>query len=146
MDSQPITVAAQSNAWTVFARSNTGIVGSNPTWFMDVWLPIFCVCVLRVGSALWRTDPPSKKSYRLYKRSRNWKTAKFQRRTAEPQMALNNIWFNNMKTYTVLYKKICLPLLIMLLLKEHESVKNILQANWKVWVLLSSWLILWRCQ
>jgi hypothetical protein len=26
-----ITVAAQSKAWTVFASSNAGIVGSNPT-------------------------------------------------------------------------------------------------------------------
>jgi hypothetical protein len=32
----PITVAARSKAWTVFARSNTGIVGSNPSQGMDV--------------------------------------------------------------------------------------------------------------
>jgi hypothetical protein len=32
----PITVAAQSKAWNVFARSNTGIVGSNPNQGMDV--------------------------------------------------------------------------------------------------------------
>jgi hypothetical protein len=32
----PITVAAQSTAWTVFASSNTGIVTSNPTRGMDV--------------------------------------------------------------------------------------------------------------
>jgi hypothetical protein len=42
------TAAAQSKAWTVFARSNTGIVGSNPTWGMDVcvrlfWFVLFCV-------------------------------------------------------------------------------------------------------
>jgi hypothetical protein len=30
------TNAARSKAWTVFARSNAGIVGSNPTQGMDV--------------------------------------------------------------------------------------------------------------
>jgi hypothetical protein len=38
---EPITAAAQSKAWTVYARSNTGIVGSNPTQGMDVCI----VCV-----------------------------------------------------------------------------------------------------
>jgi hypothetical protein len=28
----PIMVAAWSKAWNVFARSDTGIVGSNPSW------------------------------------------------------------------------------------------------------------------
>jgi hypothetical protein len=39
----PITVAAQSKAWTVFARSNTGVVGSNSTRAMDVCVRLFCV-------------------------------------------------------------------------------------------------------
>jgi hypothetical protein len=39
----PITVAARSKASTVFARSNAGIVGSNPTKGMDI-----CVCVYSV--------------------------------------------------------------------------------------------------
>jgi hypothetical protein len=39
----PITVAALSKAWTVFARSNAGIVRSNPTQAMDV-------CIARVYS------------------------------------------------------------------------------------------------
>jgi hypothetical protein len=42
----PITVTAQSRAWTLFARSNAGIVGSNPTQGMDVCLRFFCVCVV----------------------------------------------------------------------------------------------------
>jgi hypothetical protein len=29
----------------VFALSNIGIVGSNPTQGMDVWLHLLCVCV-----------------------------------------------------------------------------------------------------
>jgi hypothetical protein len=49
----PITVAARSKAWTVFARSNSGIVGSNLTRGMDVSLLLFCVCVvLCLGSGL----------------------------------------------------------------------------------------------
>jgi hypothetical protein len=32
----PIAVVAPSKAWNDFTRSNTGIVGSNPTWGMDV--------------------------------------------------------------------------------------------------------------
>jgi hypothetical protein len=50
-------------AWTVFACSNTGIVGSNPTRGMDVYVRLFCVCVvLCVGSGLatdWSPRPRS---------------------------------------------------------------------------------------
>jgi hypothetical protein len=42
----PITEAAWCKAWTAFARSNTGIVGSNPTWDMNVCVRLFCVCVV----------------------------------------------------------------------------------------------------
>jgi hypothetical protein len=42
-DTGPITVVALSKAWTIFARSNTGVVGSNPTQGIDV-----CVCVYSV--------------------------------------------------------------------------------------------------
>jgi hypothetical protein len=38
----PITVAARSKARNVFARSSTGIVGSNPTRGMDVFV-LSCV-------------------------------------------------------------------------------------------------------
>jgi hypothetical protein len=40
----PITVAALSKAWTAFARVNGGIVGSNPTRGMDVYVRLFCLC------------------------------------------------------------------------------------------------------
>jgi hypothetical protein len=43
---QPITVVGRSKAWTVFARSNTGILGSNPTRGMGVCVRLFCVCVV----------------------------------------------------------------------------------------------------
>jgi hypothetical protein len=34
-------MAALSQAWTVLARSNTGVVGSDPTWGMDVCVRLF---------------------------------------------------------------------------------------------------------
>jgi hypothetical protein len=46
-------VAGRSRAWTVFTRSDTKIMGSNPTRGMDVCMLLFCVyVVLRVGSGL----------------------------------------------------------------------------------------------
>jgi hypothetical protein len=49
----PITVAARSKAWTVFARSNAVVVGSNPTQGIDVCVRLFCICVvLCVGRGL----------------------------------------------------------------------------------------------
>jgi hypothetical protein len=40
-------------AWTIFARSNAGIVDSNPTQDMDVCVRLFCVyVVLCLGSGL----------------------------------------------------------------------------------------------
>jgi hypothetical protein len=41
----PVTVDERSKACTVFARSEAGIVGSNPTQGMDVWCVCVCVCV-----------------------------------------------------------------------------------------------------
>jgi hypothetical protein len=41
-----ITLAARSKARNVFARSNTGIVDSNPTLDMDVYLSLYCVRVM----------------------------------------------------------------------------------------------------
>jgi hypothetical protein len=44
---QPVTVAERSNACTVFARSEAGIVDSNPTQSMYVWYVyvfILCLC------------------------------------------------------------------------------------------------------
>jgi hypothetical protein len=46
-------VYATSTSHTVCARSDAGIVGSNPTRGMDVCVRLFCVCVvLCVGSGL----------------------------------------------------------------------------------------------
>jgi hypothetical protein len=76
----PLTVAAQSKAWTVFARSDAGIVGSNPTQGMYVCVRLFRVCVVlcvdggfatdwspaqEVLSTVYRVKKP-KKSYTKY--------------------------------------------------------------------------------
>jgi hypothetical protein len=50
---KPIIVGARSKARNVFVSSNTGIVISNPTRGMDVWVNSVCVVV-----ALRRADPP----------------------------------------------------------------------------------------
>jgi hypothetical protein len=53
MNKRPITVVARSEAWTVFARSNTEIVDSNLTLGMDVCERLFSVCaVLCVANVL----------------------------------------------------------------------------------------------
>jgi hypothetical protein len=52
----PITVGARSKAWTVFAPSNTGIMGSNSTLGMDVCVRLFCVCVVLCVGTGFATD------------------------------------------------------------------------------------------
>jgi hypothetical protein len=65
-------------AWTVSARSNNGIVGSNPTWGMEVCVRLFCVwAVLCASSGLATADPPFKESNRL--RNRSWTKKKWPR-------------------------------------------------------------------
>jgi hypothetical protein len=41
----PITVAARYKAWTVFTRSNAGIVGSNPSRGMHICVRVYTVFV-----------------------------------------------------------------------------------------------------
>jgi hypothetical protein len=62
----PVTVAARSKPWTVFARSDAGIMGSNPTQGMDVWCVYgFILCLgsgLATGWSLVLGVPPSVKN------------------------------------------------------------------------------------
>jgi hypothetical protein len=59
------TMAARSKAWTVFARSNTGIVGSNPIRVMGclpefiLWLccPVLCSGLAKCWSPIQRILP-----------------------------------------------------------------------------------------
>jgi hypothetical protein len=68
-------VATRSKAWHVFARSNTGIVGWNPTRGMDVCVRLFCVCVvLCVGSGLATGWSPVQEVLPTVCTSRNWKS------------------------------------------------------------------------
>jgi hypothetical protein len=61
-----IKVAARSKGWTVFARSNAGVVGSNPTEGMDVCVRVYSVFLLSCVyvAAFRRADH----SYRLCKK------------------------------------------------------------------------------
>jgi hypothetical protein len=72
----PITVDGRAvYGMYCFARSNTGIGGSNPSQGMDVCVRLFCVCVvLYVGSDLATGWSPSKEPYRLCVGLRNWKS------------------------------------------------------------------------
>jgi hypothetical protein len=73
----PIRVDARSKAWTVSARWNTGIVGSNPTRGMDVCVRLLHVRVfLCIGRGVATAHAPSKESYR----QRNWKSGQSQRK------------------------------------------------------------------
>jgi hypothetical protein len=67
----PLTVAARSKARIVFARSNAGIVDSNPTQGMDVCVCVYSMFVLSSCvqvAALRRADHSSEESYRLCKK------------------------------------------------------------------------------
>jgi hypothetical protein len=67
--------AALSKAWIVIARSNTGIVGSNPTQGIDVCVLLFCVwVVLCVGSCLMTGWFPVQGVLPTVYRLRNWKS------------------------------------------------------------------------
>jgi hypothetical protein len=71
-------VAAWPKAWTVFAISNAGIVGSNPTQGMDfciVCIHSFVVLFCLYVGAFRPADPPAKESYWLCIESRNWKSS-----------------------------------------------------------------------
>jgi hypothetical protein len=67
----PVTVAERSKAYTVFARSEAEIVGSNSAQDMNVrYLCVyvyafFCVC--EQVENLRRADHPPKESYRMFK-------------------------------------------------------------------------------
>jgi hypothetical protein len=57
-----IIETSRYKARNVFARSNTGIKGSNPTRIMEVSVFSVLCCPVQVA-ALRRADPPSKESY-----------------------------------------------------------------------------------
>jgi hypothetical protein len=73
----PIRVAARSKAWTVFAFSNTWIVGSNPTRSLDVCVRLYRVCVvLCTGRGFATGLSPVQGVLLAVYWLRNWKVAK----------------------------------------------------------------------
>jgi hypothetical protein len=87
----PITVAARSKSWIVFACSNAGIVGSNPTQGMDVCVRLFCVCVvLCVGSGLATGWSPVQGVLPTVYRIKKWKKRRRSNKMiVEPHTATN---------------------------------------------------------
>jgi hypothetical protein len=84
-DPKSITVSAQCKTWTVFAHSNTGIVGLNPTGGMAVCVPLFWVCVvLCVGSGLATGWSLVQGVLQIVYRLRNWKSGPGPNRTVDP--------------------------------------------------------------
>jgi hypothetical protein len=67
---KPMTVATRSEAWTAFARSKAGIVGSNPNQGMGVCVYVYSVSVLSCveDAALRRAYHQSEEYYRLCKK------------------------------------------------------------------------------
>jgi hypothetical protein len=74
----PITAAARSKAWTVFASSKLVSWVRIP---LKAWMSVWCVYSVFVlfcvqVKALRRADPPSKESYQMCIGSRKWKSGK----------------------------------------------------------------------
>jgi hypothetical protein len=78
-------VAARSKTWKDFARSNTGIMGSNPieAWMFVCVYFVFMLSCVQVA-VLRRADPPSKESCWWGKDQEAEKIAKAQQRAVEP--------------------------------------------------------------
>jgi hypothetical protein len=80
-------VAARSKAFTVFSRSNAGIVGSNSTQVMDICVCVYSVFVLSCVTALRQADHSSKESYHLCKKDyETEEEARAQQKAVEPMM------------------------------------------------------------
>jgi hypothetical protein len=81
-----VSLAARSEAWTVFLLSKTVFLRSKPTSGMGVCVRLFCVCAalcVQVG-VLRRADPPSKGDTEYVEDQENEKAAKVQQRAVEP--------------------------------------------------------------
>jgi hypothetical protein len=94
--------------WTVFARSNAGIVGSNPTPGMDVCLRLFCVCaVLCVGIGLatgWSPVRGVLQTVYMIKKLKKW--SRSNKRAVEP--------------YIYIYMLVCFLLSSTMLFELHR--------------------------
>jgi hypothetical protein len=100
---RPITVATRYKAWTVFARSNTVIIGSDPAQNMHVCIvciySVFVLSCVQVATLRW-ADPPSKESYRLSKKS-NWKSSQGPTKGCR---AIDILLYDVLRPYTMWYR------------------------------------------
>jgi hypothetical protein len=94
LTTRPVTVASRFETWTIFTRSNTRVVGSNPTRGVDVCVCLFCVCFvlcigkgLATGSSPVRGDLPT-----VYKKNLNSRGCRVVRATIPPQ-SLNSVFY-----------------------------------------------------
>jgi hypothetical protein len=72
-----------------FASSNAGVVGSNPTWGMDVCMRLFCVyAVLSVGSGLAKGWSPVQGVLSTVYRFKKLKSVKIQKGCR----AIESVW------------------------------------------------------
>jgi hypothetical protein len=120
-------VAARSDAWTVFARSNAGTLGSNPTQGMDVCECLYSVFLLSCVkvAASRRADHSSKESYSLYKNDYEAEEeARAHQRAIEPLM---NEWMNE-RTNEHWY-----PSSVHSTLKTHNCVLLFTVLQWNGW-------------
>jgi hypothetical protein len=82
----PIRTTARCKAWNVLTLSNAGIVGSNPSWDIDVCVRLLRVCaVLCAGSGLalgW--SPIQEILPTVWKDQETEKAAKVQQIVVEP--------------------------------------------------------------
>jgi hypothetical protein len=81
-----ITVAVLSKIWTVFVRSNTGIVGPNTTRGMDICVRLFCVCLVRcVGTGFAHVG---------FCDGQKWRCGRFSLRTSVSPANLHSMCFS----------------------------------------------------
>jgi hypothetical protein len=145
----PITVTVRCKAWSVFARSNTGIVVSNPTWGMDVCVRLFCVCVvLYAGSGLGTVWSPVQGVLpAVLKIKKTGKAANVQQRAVEPW--IDSIIFVFLHAVTVyilssvihrsfiliLHSSNCILIVSSFLLTQFFLISSIFLARGEGWLI-----------
>jgi hypothetical protein len=87
-------VAARYEARTIFAHSDTGIVSLKPTQGMDVYVHLFCVCVvLYVGSCLATGWSPAKGVLLTAYKNKKLKKTSIEKGKNETQLSQSRLIF-----------------------------------------------------
>jgi hypothetical protein len=128
----PITMAARSKAWTVFARSNTRIVGSNPAQGMDVCVRLFCVCfVLCVGSCLLTGWSPVQGALPTVYRIKNWKSGQGPTKSCRTIIIKMSHIFRHCTAFPFLRLWFCKIRLLWNMRKHREKIR-LRPPKWKI--------------